>query len=96
MESKEFIDKIVKFVANSKDNYVSAEDAIHPGLVGMKIYEEPLVRFARADDGLFTEFNKGRNHSSGIPDAVGMASGCKNSDQLFLSIYKGDQEIKPK
>lgn len=58
MESKEFIDKIVKLVANSKDNYVSAEDAIHPGLVGMKIYEEPLVRFARADDELFTEFKK--------------------------------------
>ena len=59
MENKELIDKIVNFVANSKDNFVSDEDAIYPNLAGMKIYEEPLVGFARADDELFiTKFKK--------------------------------------
>lgn len=59
MENKELIDKIVNYVANSKDNFVSAEDAIYPNLTGMKIYEEPIVGFARADDELFiTEFKK--------------------------------------
>ena len=59
MENKELIDKIVNFVANSKDNFVAEEDAIYPDLAGMKIYEEPLVGFAHADDELFfTEFKK--------------------------------------
>ena len=59
MKSKEFIDKIVNFVANSKDNFVTDEDAIFPNLARMKIYETPLVGFARADDELFiSEFKK--------------------------------------
>ena len=59
MENKELIDKIVYYAANSKDNFISDEDAISPNLVGMKIYEEPLIGFAHADDELFTtEFKK--------------------------------------
>ena len=53
VKNKEFIDKIVNFVTNSKDNFISDEDAIYPDLAGMKIYEAPLVGFARADDELF-------------------------------------------
>ena len=37
MENKEFIDKIVNYVANSKDNFVSAEDAIYPNLAGIPV-----------------------------------------------------------
>ena len=60
MENK-IIDKIVNFVSNSKDNFVLGEDAIYPNPTGMKIYEDPLVGFARADDELFiTEFKKER------------------------------------
>ena len=59
MENKELIDKIVNFVVNSKDNFVADEDAIYPNLAGMKIYEDPLVGFAHADDELFiTEVKK--------------------------------------
>ena len=59
MEKKEFIDKIVQFVENSKDNFVSDEDAINPNLRGMKIYEAPIIGFANADDDLFiTDFKK--------------------------------------
>ena len=59
MENKKLIDKIVNYVANSKDNFISDEDAISPNLVGMKIYEEPIIGFAHADDELFTtEFKK--------------------------------------
>lgn len=59
MENRELIDQIVEFVTNSKGNFVSAEDAIYPELAGMKMYEEPLVGFARADDELFiSEFKK--------------------------------------
>lgn len=59
MKNKELVDKIVDFVANSRDNHISDEDAIYPELAGMKIYEEPVVGFAHADDELFTdEFKK--------------------------------------
>lgn len=47
MENEELINKIVNFVANSQDNFVSDEDAIYPSLTGMKIYEAPLVGFVR-------------------------------------------------
>lgn len=59
MEAKEFIDKVVDYVSNSKDNFISDEDAISTDLEGMKIYEKPLIGFAHADDELFTtEFKK--------------------------------------
>ena len=45
MENKELIDKIVYYAANSKDNFISDEDAISPNLAGMKIYEEPLIQY---------------------------------------------------
>ena len=49
----------MNYVANSKDNFVADEDAIYPDLAGMKIYEAPLIGFARADDELFiTEYKK--------------------------------------
>lgn len=59
MKKEELIDKITNFVINSQDNFVSDEDAIYPNLAGMKIYEEPLVGFAHANDELFiNEFKK--------------------------------------
>ena len=59
MKKEVFIDEIVNFVANSQDNFISDEDAIYPKLAGMKIYDDPLVGFASADDELFvTEFKK--------------------------------------
>ncbi|MCI8869863.1 MAG: epoxyqueuosine reductase [Lawsonibacter sp.] len=59
MTNRELMDKIIKFTADSPENYIPAEDAIRPDLAGMKLYEAPLVGFARADDALFTaEFKK--------------------------------------
>lgn len=56
VKNKELIDKIVNYVASSQDNFISDEDAISPDLAGMKIYEKPIVGFARADDELFILF----------------------------------------
>lgn len=59
MKKDAFVDKIMRFVASSKDNFISDEDAIYPNLAGMKIFEAPLVGFAHAEDDLFmTEFKK--------------------------------------
>lgn len=53
MTNEELVIKITEYVINSPDNYVSEEDAIYPGLAGLKIYESPLVGFASAEDDLF-------------------------------------------
>ncbi len=60
MIGKQELIKILKaFPEQSRDNNVLEEDAIFPELAGMKIFEEPLVGFAKADDALFTgEFKK--------------------------------------
>lgn len=54
MDKNTLIAQIVNFVAKSKDNFITAEDAISPDLAGLKLYEAPLIGFARADDILFT------------------------------------------
>lgn len=59
MKKETLVEKIVSFVAESGDNFVSPEDAIRSELAGMKIFEAPLVGFASAEDRLFTvEFKK--------------------------------------
>lgn len=55
MTNKAIADSIMDFVANSRDNYVSEEDAIYKELAGLKMYEAPIIGFAAADDKLFTE-----------------------------------------
>lgn len=55
MKNKELREKITQFTANSRGNFISEGDAIEPDLVGMRLYDDPLVGFARAEDGLFTE-----------------------------------------
>lgn len=50
--------EIEKFVLNSIYNYVQKEDAIRPDLVGMQIYDSPLVGVASAKDPLFGELRK--------------------------------------
>ena len=54
MNNQDLIAEIVRFTADSRENFISEEDAIYPRLAGMKLYEPPLVGFARADDPLFT------------------------------------------
>lgn len=59
MEKQEFIKKIEEFCLNCKANYVSEEDAIYPDLVGLRLYDLPLIGFADANDDLFiNEFKK--------------------------------------
>ena len=59
MEKDVLIKNIVNYAANSSENFISEEAAIYPGLAGMRIFDEPLIGFASADDELFvTEFKK--------------------------------------
>ena len=54
MTNEDLVSRIISFVTNSPDNYVSEEDAIDPKLAGMKLYDAPIIGFASADDELFT------------------------------------------
>ena len=51
---KETIVRISKeFTLNSDYNYVSRDDAIREELVGMKIFDDPIIAFGAADDDIF-------------------------------------------
>ena len=59
MTKEEFTQKLIKYAVTSSDNYVTEENAIFPELVGMKMYEEPIIGFSSAEDELYTkEFKK--------------------------------------
>lgn len=58
MTNEELIDRVVCFVGNSPDNFVSEKDAIYPKLAGLKLYEPPIIGFASASDELFTKVFK--------------------------------------
>lgn len=92
MRKEELINKIVDFVANSQDNFISDEDAIYPNLTGMKIYEAPIVGFAHADDELFmTEFKKKGVIHTEYQTPLEWLSGSKTVISFFLPFTK---EIK--
>lgn len=93
MTNEELIDRVVNFVASSKDNLVSDEDAIYPKLAGMKLYEAPLIGFACADDELFTiEFKKeGIIHPEYMAPSEWLP-GAKTVISFFLPFTKAVKE----
>ena len=98
MTKEALIDKIVNYVTNSQDNFISEEDAIYPNLIGMNIYETPLVGFAYAADKLFTtEFKKiGIIHPE-YQTPLDWLPGSKTVISFFLpSVYKRNKKIKHK
>ena len=92
MTKQELINKIIEFVKNSPDNYVSEEDAIYPRLAGMKMYETPIVEFASADDELFyKEFKK-----EGIihPEYMAPQEWLPNSKTVISFFIPFTEEVK--
>ncbi|MCL2705378.1 MAG: 4Fe-4S binding protein [Spirochaetaceae bacterium] len=63
MTKENIIKKIKSFTEQSESNFVSKEKALSPNLVGMKIYDPPLVAFASASDELFLKMKE--------PEAIG-------------------------
>lgn len=56
-------DKLNEFVLTSKDNYISAQQALTPDMEGLRIYDEPLIGIASATDPLFMKMQE--------PQAIG-------------------------
>lgn len=53
MELSNLIEKCSEFLNNTPENYVTKEDAIRRDLIGMKMYDDPLIKVASADDPIF-------------------------------------------
>ena len=47
-----------EFINNAPENLISREDAIRPELTGMRIFDEPLIKVASAEDPMFAELRK--------------------------------------
>jgi epoxyqueuosine reductase QueG len=56
MDKTILIEKIFTHVTNSGGNYIGEDIALSKELAGMRIFEEPLVGFADADDAAFEKF----------------------------------------
>jgi len=52
-----------KFINDSPGNYITKEVALHPGCIGMKIYDAPIFAFGSPDDVLYTKYKS--------PDIIG-------------------------
>ena len=56
--SDELVESLRAFVANSAGNEIDSQKAIKPDLSDFKLFDEPLVGFARFDDPLFDDLAK--------------------------------------
>lgn len=53
MNKQDLIKSAEYFVENSKDNYITKQIAISENVIGMKIFEPPILAFGSADDEYF-------------------------------------------
>jgi len=56
MNKEDIINVTEKYLINSAGNYISEETALHPGCVGMRIYDAPIFSFGIVDDELYAEY----------------------------------------
>ncbi len=56
MNRDDLIKAATDFVENSPDNYIRAEAAISEDMVGLELFEAPILGFAAADDDYFYKF----------------------------------------
>lgn len=85
MTNEQLASKIKELFSLVPGNFVSGENAIYPRLEGMQIYEEPLLGFASADDGLF--YNEFKREGVIHPDYLTpeqWLSGAKTVISFFL------------
>ncbi|MBQ3405003.1 MAG: epoxyqueuosine reductase, partial [Oscillospiraceae bacterium] len=58
MTNEKLLQVLSEFVENDPGNYVQEEDAIEPSLVGLKMYDAPLIAVADAADPLFEKLRE--------------------------------------
>jgi len=58
MDKANFENILRKYIQNSPENYIQKEAALRPELAGMRIFDEPLIGYASAEDPFFEEAKK--------------------------------------
>ena len=56
MNKKDIAQRIGVFVRDSTDNSIAADKAITPEVIGLRMFESPLVFVGAADDAMFGQF----------------------------------------
>jgi len=83
--NKEALRKIAcDYVNNNPGNFVSEEKALEERLIGMRMYEEPVIMCGRADDGLFSEFKKPSIIGGHFMAPAEWLSGAKTVISIFM------------
>ena len=105
MTKEMLIQKINQFVLESQGNLVSAQDAIIPDLIGMRMFDTPLVGFASTDDELFIkEFRQVGVIHPDYPSPEQWLPGAKTVVSFFLpftetvrksNLHKTDEPYEP-
>ncbi|MHC6178858.1 4Fe-4S binding protein [Clostridium sp. JNZ X4-2] len=88
MNRQDLIKNAGDFVENSEDNYITEETAISENIIGMKIFEKPILAFGNADDKYFSLLKQ--------PSAIGKhflspkewLSSCRTVISFFLPFSK--------
>lgn len=91
MNKQEIMQKAEEYIETSEKNMIQKEYAVSGNVIGVRMYEKPLLSFGRALDPLFNEFKK--------PEAIGAhfispeewLPGAKTVISFFLPFTK---EIK--
>ena len=58
MNKMDFEKALKDYIRTSPENFIQVDNALRPELVGMRIFDEPLVGYASASDPYFTEAKK--------------------------------------
>lgn len=92
-------DFICTYVENATDNKVSAEQALDEQLIGMKMYEQPLIAYANAKDPLFEEFARHEKFAGLYKLPEDWLSSAKTVISIFLPftdiVKTSNAQVKP-
>lgn len=81
---RELLDKLTEFVATDAGNIVSADDAINEDVIGLRMFEAPLLAVGDAADPLFAELKNDRVIHHDYPSPQDWQPGAKRILSYFL------------
>lgn len=87
----DIIDFAKSYLEESDLNYISEDQAINKDMVGLKIFDEPLLAFAQAKDPMFNKLKEDKVVGDHHLDAESFLKGSKSVISIFLPFTK---EIK--
>ena len=84
MNKTDFEKVLAEYIQNAPENYVQKETALRPDLAGMRIFDNPLVGYASAEDTYFDEAKKPGIIGAHFMTPAEWLPGAKTIISLFL------------